>query len=206
MKPYVYLAGQITKNWWRNALTDMEYMNVNETRTPFVNVYNENKDEYFYSTYDCGNFIVTGPHAVGCDHRCYHDFLHAANGYCLGSGDVFVTKKEICDACCDQIKRADLLFAYIESEDAFGTFSEIGVARGFGKYIHILFQTKKLAQKLWFLSVMADAFSIQDGENVPEIRKAFQKCLADYDTMKIKEMCKKAEFNMAQKEKSKKNK
>ena len=188
MKPYVYLAGQITKNWWRNALTNTEY--TPKTRIPFVDVMNYHKDDYFYSTYECEDFIVTGPHAVGCDHGCFHDFPHAASGYCLGSGDTFVTTKEVCDACCDQIKRAEVLFAYIEEEEAFGTFAEIGVAKGLGKYIHILFKTKKLAKKLWFLSEMADAFSIQDGEDTPEIRKAFQKCMVDFEHKKISDTIK----------------
>ena len=175
MKPKVYLAGQITQNWWRNAIC-----NNKDNRTPCVDVYVGDRDDYFNKEYDNGNCIITGPHAVGCDHSCFHDSAHASMEGC--SGGIEYTHKDIADACCHQIEKSDIVFAYIENEDAFGTFSEVGYAHGLDKFVFILFKNKELADKLWFMSQMAvDCHILQNDTSYAAINSAFETCLSEWD-------------------------
>lgn len=166
-KPKIYLAGKITNNNWRSAVYDEDFQ-VSD------NVYNRNGgetisngDDYYDSEYDEGNFIVTGAHSIGCDHGCFHSCKHASieDGHTCYCIEKEYTPKEIVDACCHQIAKSDIVFAYIDSDDCHGTISEIGYAYSKHKFIYILFKTPELKDKLWFISNMAK----------------ISECLYDYD-------------------------
>lgn len=163
VKPKVYLAGKITYDWWRNAI--LADGRADETRTPGVNTSEDDADGYFNMEHEEGRFVMVGPHSVGCDHMCYHEHGgHASAGDCLGSGDAFITRNDVWKACSRQIIKSDIVFAYIEGLDAFGTFSEIGFARGCGlkdKFVSVLFDTAELSEKLWFIGEMADIVSVR---------------------------------------------
>lgn len=161
-KPKVYLAGKITRNWWRNAILSEGKMN--NTRTPGVDVPVNERDVYFSTEHEGDGFVVTGPHSVGCDHECFHTHDgHAAVGEGVACAcDEFLTRRDVCEACMSQIRKSDIVFAYIDGLDAFGTFSEIGFARGCrDKFISVLFDSKKIADKLWFIGEMADIVNVR---------------------------------------------
>lgn len=44
-------------------------------------------------------------------------------------------EKEIADSCIEGINACDLLFAWINSPDSYGTFAEIGIAKGLNKRV-----------------------------------------------------------------------
>ena len=184
-KPRVYLAGQITNNHWRCALyKDNAWYPRNPGETLSLMVPEE---EFIYSEYDAGDFIVTGPHSLGCDHQCFHldQTKHAALGndtdMCL---DFAKVKHTICIsfACMDQIRRSDIVFCYIESKECYGTLAEIGYACGLqGKHIFVLFKDESLRDELWFVADMvqhADG-DVRVGGN---IREVFEETLEYYNT------------------------
>lgn len=62
--------------------------------------------------------------------------------------------------CLEQIKNADLLFAWIDSREAFATLAEIGYAVGLGKTVVIA--TPNVDHELWFPSLMGDRILLAD--------------------------------------------
>ena len=147
----IYLAGKISDNDWRNGII--------KTRGIYPS------DESKTTNGD----VYTGPYFISCDHGCYHgDSTHGLldNGFC-GSGDSRAIESEMCykfDVCDDHgghygisetktkntipklclswIDDCDVLFAWIETKDSFGTLAEIGYAYGKGKEIWIGYSNK----------------------------------------------------------------
>ncbi len=158
-KPKVYLAGKITNNWWRNEVLGNE--GCWESRTNGVDLVdhevNDNLELYFDNEYEDELFVLTGPHSLGCDHGCYHDEKHSkhASSGCYWEYDP-ITKKDVKEACCHQIDKSDIVFAYIDSLDCYGTLAEIGYAYGKGKFICILYKNKTIEKELWFVSQMGN--------------------------------------------------
>lgn len=158
--PKVYLAGKITHNWWRNEIYGG---NGEPDRTSGINVghYWNTVDEYMDSEYDAGFCIITGPHSIGCDHGCFHDehqAMHTAtpteSAGCPADSEI--KKDDVRNACCHQIEKSDIVFAFIDSLDCHGTLAEIGYAYGKGKFICMLFKNKTIEKELWFVSQMGN--------------------------------------------------
>lgn len=171
----VYLAGKISKNDWRTALDgyrafSMEAFYVVDNE----NEKNENAHEfetYFGELPVISKFPyieVTGPFFLSCDHGCYHgDSTHGVGatfdktktiithgvGGCEG---IVFSQDEVADICKNQIRRADMVFAYINSSDCFGTLFEIGYAAGIGKPVTVLFENHALQESMWFIKKCAD--------------------------------------------------
>lgn len=158
-KPKIYLAGKITNNWWRNQILG----GVTRTNGIDVGYYWEDISKYIDSEYDAGFCIITGPHSLGCDHRgCFHskqDAMHTAtptnHSRTCAMGSI-VTKDDVKYACCHQIDKSDMVFAYIDGLDCYGTLAEIGYAYGKGKFICILYKDKTIKKELWFVSQMGN--------------------------------------------------
>lgn len=166
-KPKVYLAGKITNNWWRNEILEPNWSyTYPQTRTPGISTFNDN-GEYFNMEYDAGDFIVTGPHSIGCDHSCFHgeNAFHTAGGAFNGCcEDYGVTKQEVFEACTHQIDKADIVFAYIDDKDAYGTLFELGYAYNHFKRIFIVYKNNELAELNWFISQSANKTYILESD------------------------------------------
>lgn len=63
-------------------------------------------------------------------------------------------REEVQRLCLDAIKRADLIFAWIDCIDCYGTIAEIGYAKALGKHIWIAGPIPY--HDLWFVYAMAD--------------------------------------------------
>lgn len=162
-KVKVYLAGKITNNHWRNQImpslwgrrNDFETISCGEDKFKTV------KDAYYNYEYVGKDYIITGPHSIGCDHGCWHRQPHASvsigftEDACMLQDGSSITPKDVHVACCYQIKKSDCVFAYIDSLECYGTFAEIGYAYAKGKKIYILYSTPALQKELWFISQMA---------------------------------------------------
>ena len=149
----VYLAGKIWVNDWRGNLyrsrvIDTEKYTANELAERSVMVNNE--------------LTITGPFFISCDHGCYHgsgkhgvgaiNSLHSDEwGGCLGN---FFTKDDVFNICKRQIDRAEIIFAYIDQNDCYGTLAEIGYAHAKDKEIIITFSNKELEKEMWFAGKM----------------------------------------------------
>lgn len=62
--------------------------------------------------------------------------------------------------CIDAIQRADLVFAYLNSPDCFGTLAEIGMARAMGKFTYLAIDESAMWDwdDYWFLEGIVSAF------------------------------------------------
>jgi len=152
----VYLAGKIAPNDWRQRLVDIRNNfsggEKDEIRNGKILKYNDYVN-------------ITGPFFLSCDHSCYHgDNSHGVglnnlcpNGErydCYGLTDYF-SEKEVKDICLSQIKKSDVIFAYINSDDCFGTLYELGYASALGKPILLLFDNGNRRENMWFISTGA---------------------------------------------------
>lgn len=151
----VYLAGKIRQSGWRENICGYRCGGHTDS----------------YGFYDDlvinGNLTVTGPFFISCDHGCYHGEnshgVGVAQYYytdedgrkhiyepCMGE---YFTQDEVLTVCKNQIDKAEIIFAYIDCRDCFGTLSEIGYAHAKGKTI-IKFKNDDLERDMWFISKM----------------------------------------------------
>ena len=147
----VYLAGKISKCGWRDKF-------------PSVGIYDG------MSCYQLGELsananeelTITGPFFVSCDHGCYHgrgkhgvgavDSLDSDEwGGCMGN---FFNRSDVLYACKRQIDRAEIVFAYIDQDDCYGTLAEIGYAHAKEKDIVVVFSNDRLKRDMWFADKM----------------------------------------------------
>ena len=143
---YVYLAGKISMDDWRNVIWSCRCA--------------PSDPGYIAAGYECDvndSLTITGPFFISCDHGCYHgDNTHGVGAgnespNCIGD---FYTRENVLSICKDQIDRAEIVFAYIDQPDCFGTLTEIGYAHAKGKDIVIVFSNKKLKREMWFADKM----------------------------------------------------
>jgi hypothetical protein len=146
----IYLAGKISKNDWRNEIINTRGI------------------EHADGSVTIQGDIYTGPYFVSCDHGCYHgDSTHGVIDSGCGSGDRRTIEDQmcyefgVCDAdgghgcvnendikdtipklCLSWIDECDVVFAWIDSNDCFGTIAEIGYAYGKEKEIWIGYSNK----------------------------------------------------------------
>jgi len=147
-----YLAGKIQEHGWRESFYYCgfyEQMPPNELAERCENVSNK--------------LTVTGPFFISCDHGCYHgDGSHGVGavssiysdeewGGCMGN---YFSRDDVLSICKRQIDRADIVFAYIDCEDCFGTLAEIGYAHAQGKDLLIKFANENLRKEMWFADKM----------------------------------------------------
>ncbi len=138
-KPIIYLAGKIGYADWRTQIFGSR----------FGAAPNDGKNSYGFDrvldeslTHDCGSFHYGGPFFISCDHGCAHGPAShgAAPSGCLdgGADDGRIEMREqILHVNFARIRRADLVFAYINELDCFGTLVEVGFATALEKPIGV---------------------------------------------------------------------
>lgn len=90
-------------------------------------------------------FDYAGPYVIRCDHACYHRVPHVWSDNVCGTSKPY---PEVARLCQDAIRRCDLVFAWIEDVECYGTLNEIGFASALGKTIVIA--GPKCFEELWF--------------------------------------------------------
>ena len=93
-------------------------------------------------------FVYSGPLIPSCDHGCWHYFFEGMPGYDCGfltDGEEHIAIEDnsyaaIVGSTISQIQSSDLLFAWFDSYDAYGTIAEIGIAVGNNIPVYIGFQ------------------------------------------------------------------
>ena len=153
----VYLAGKIEPNGWRQKLIDIRN-----------NFFGEEKDKIRNGiTIKYNDHInITGPFFLSCDHSCYHgNNSHGvglnSHGDCYGLTDHF-SEDEVKEICLNQIKKSDVIFAYINDDTCYGTLYEIGYAAALNKPILLLFDSNKRRNNMWFIANRAKMARVQD--------------------------------------------
>ena len=152
----VYLAGKIRCNGWRERIFPCRY----EGR----GLWNYSVDEFTnLSVHANDGLTITGPYFISCDHGCYHgeerhgvgavDDVHSEHewGGCCGN---YFSRDDVFSICKKQIDRAEIVFAYIDCRDCYGTLGEIGYAHAVGKDIIIVFSDEDIRKEMWFIDKM----------------------------------------------------
>lgn len=67
-----------------------------------------------------------------------------------------VDGKTLIETCLTDIALSDMLFAWVESADCYGTLAEIGYARAWDKDVWIAFSGDALRREMWVIEQMAD--------------------------------------------------
>lgn len=127
----VYLAGKVKKHCWRHDVVKglREALHC-DVMSPWP--------ELYHSIFNTHNYV--GPYFASCDHGCNHGSNMHGNG--LGrdwicGGDNPPERQTIIHRCFAAIKSADLVFAWIDSADCYGTIAELGYAAALNKQIKI---------------------------------------------------------------------
>lgn len=156
----IYLAGKIEKNCWRRALVPAvrEAFAEGECNTgdrgwpmkwPILNE----------SIFDVHSY--TGPFFMSCDHGCFHgDDAHGLGANSIAHHNDAGRPAEVTRLCFDAIDRSDVVFAWIDAHDCYGTIAELGYARAKGK--HVWVAGKRHYRDMWFVTSMADECCIYD--------------------------------------------
>lgn len=146
----IYLAGKIKSNGWRQKIFDM--------RNNFYgfNFYNHEKLKNAIVPF-IDNVCITGPFFLSCDHSCYHgEQSHGLGVNEQTCYDNAFTEDEVIDICTTQIKRADMIIAYIDDNTCFGTLFELGMAKEMGKKVITIFDNRKREKQMWFIAKNSD--------------------------------------------------
>lgn len=156
----IYLAGAIEKHCWRHQIVpelrgvigvgDEEHFHTDDLWT--LSIKNTNGDNPVL-----GRHIYVGPFFLSCDHGCAHgDMSHGAGAdgrfYC---GDGF-KRDQVRSFCKQQIDSADLVFAWINRADAYGTIWELGYAAAKKKTLVVRWPEDFDISEMW-LSLPEDA-------------------------------------------------
>ena len=139
----VYLAGKISPHDWRSKFCNSRYIfDAEEIREFILVTVND-------------NLTITGPFFISCDHGCYHgEGKHGVGADSGGCEGVYFTRDDVLNICMTQILAADVVFAYIDCSDCYGTLAEIGFAYSFKKDVVIIFDTPELKEEMWFIDKM----------------------------------------------------
>lgn len=158
----VYLAGKIAANDWRQKIVDIRDNFFGNEKYKI-----RHGMELVYNDY----ITITGPFFLSCDHRCYHGNNSHGVGLnrlcpdgerydCYAETDYF-SEGEVKNICLNQIKKSDVIFAYINSDECFGTLYELGYAAALGKPILLLFDNEDRRKNMWFISTGAKLSGVQ---------------------------------------------
>jgi very-short-patch-repair endonuclease len=193
----IYLAGKIHKNDWRHEIVRG------------LESWGHEADRFEPRWPRLANAVLNqldyvGPYFMGDDHGCGHGpHTHGCGpeeGMC---GGAYLTpgRRGIRDLCFDAIARSDLLFAWLDRMDAYGTLVEIGYAKALGKRIWIASPTPPVKQSvdlghsltfiehqgltdLWFAFECADMIYTEDSAiaALKRLADAFKPVKAEFDS------------------------
>ena len=170
----VYLAGKIEPNGWRQKLIDIRNNFSAEKKDKIRNGVTIKYNDHIN---------ITGPFFLSCDHSCYHgDNSHGvgldSHSDCYGLTDYF-SEDEVKNICLQQIKKSDVIFAYINDDTCYGTLYEIGYAAALNKPILLLFDSNKRCNNMWFIANGAKITRVQD--RYTDIKEDFDYMIKYYE-------------------------
>jgi hypothetical protein len=149
--PKIYLAGRIRKMCWRHKLV-AGLREHSWDDGPLVQV----------------GFEYIGPFLTSCDHGCCHgENTHGALstvegcqvGGQVGGATIERHRAELWSLCIRSVLRADLVFAFIEDRDCYGTIVEMTLAIDRGIPVVVAFAKQmpsSHSDDLWFSFQGAD--------------------------------------------------
>lgn len=180
-----YMAGKIRKGDWRIVFQD--------NRT-YGDDYDQIAWQVSLKTIN-GYHNYTGPYFASCDHGCAHNGLglHATSscntmleptikfhGQEEPNSGFYEWRGRVFGVCQVAILRSDIVIAYIDAHDCYGTIAEIGYAYGKGKQIYIF--GPEMYDDMWFVYQMSTHGFIQSHKPAEDIASFI------YDKFPEKEM------------------
>jgi len=155
----VYMAGKIARTDWRVPIvgSDLQAGERDVAPVPF----------------ETGQFLYTGPFFTACLHgSAEHKYEAIARthcgcgghcGHCVGWGEETEEHgplySDVVARSIAGLRRADVVFVWLDAEDAYGTFAEIGIAHTLGKPIYFYesdaLPDSTLRPERWFLRTLA---------------------------------------------------
>jgi hypothetical protein len=184
----VYLAGKVTKNDWRHSivsgLRSKMWDNAPEdVGFPSCHPFSRKNLQKIKPSVlmDDGENVYVGPLLIADDHGCYHGTTQHG-GISLLYKDSTEQRKGLFEANVEALERSDILVAYLDSFESFGTFAEIGHAFGKRIPIHIIYneefhnqlktKTSDVNTKVtefWYLEQMAKSVQILKDGSLPDM-------------------------------------
>lgn len=174
----VYLAGKMdaAHGAWRDCLLKRQGNDWKERRKPPYWEIVRDSNEATVDWGDIGvmpwpttpNTLVLGMHDYVGPYRTtykptidtkYTGYFHGTTVTGQHGFTNFQDHAAIVRECTSAIRRSDLVFAYINSPDCFGTIAEIGMARAMGIYVALAIESAGGWEDddYWFLEQIADA-------------------------------------------------
>ena len=92
-------------------------------------------------------------------------------------------QQRVVAACMAAIDKCDMLFAFLNTMDCYGTISEIGYARAKGKFIAVVVRGETFGDDMWFPSLMADFIFNANREDLTEkeaLERAFLEAVSSF--------------------------
>lgn len=180
-KTNIYLAGKISSDGWRQELVDIRN-----------NFYGDEKfliREGYVLDYN-DDITIVGPFFLSCDHSCYHGnnshgvglnkYYEDGTRYdCYGYTTDLFTEQEVYNICIEQIKKSDIVFAYIDATTCYGTLFELGYAASIGKDIIILYDYEFPSNDMWFINRAAKIIKHKNLKTT-SVKEMFDKIVIPY--------------------------
>jgi hypothetical protein len=160
----IYCIGKIDKNDWRHKL----FPGLRGACFP-------DADDQFVAK---GRFEYCGPFFIACNHGCFHgESTHGRAAPVKACWDGFQhgeTRRQVKDKCLKWLKKADIVFAWIDEATAYGSLTEIGWAHVLKKPIYLAFpHDARFVADMWF--ACEQAAQVTRARNAEEAWKFFEK-------------------------------
>jgi hypothetical protein len=155
----IYLAGKIAKNDWRHRLVpDLRLCTDNWERTSSLPM----RDDTY-----------VGPFFISCDHGCGHGAnSHGATPTCeMKQHDIYGRHYEVFKKSFSGIEACDLFIVWADEDfsTAYGTMTEIGMARAWNKIIVFITKTGVTLGNQWFAKECAGSLRLTADDPVAAI-------------------------------------
>ena len=150
----IYLAGKVEKNCWRHEIVKgLRKVEAEPGDWPIL------PGAVFGHDY-------VGPYFVSCDHGCYHG--RSQHGMCgFDCVDRQYGRSEVVASCLAAIDKADLVYAWLPTPDAYGTIYELGFAHAKGKRIIIATPDRRRLADVWFAMQLPHVIECNRPEALP---------------------------------------
>ena len=166
-----YLAGKITGSTWRDEI--VPWWSLENHSSTYSQAYFGYEEDNSWAVVpnvctvlDGVSLHYSGPwwrdqlcHGTSLESGFPHGYAepsHDGSGKDKDSDVVRNLQRETAIAASRAIISAQMLFAWIDSQDCFGTLVEIGYAKGLGKVVVVAFSEDIDAAELWFARSAAD--------------------------------------------------
>jgi hypothetical protein len=171
----IFLSGKVDEynGQWRDQLLGQDYIDRQHEprwiiKTGWNHLYNSGKN---ILEWPVKNSIVLGTHDYTGPYRQVITDIdnNKSSGYFHGTTAIgqhgcmdYNDQTAIVTRCKEAINSSDLVFAYINSLDCFGTLAEIGYAAGRGKFVYVVYGPSIENGELWFADMVC---GIPAGDN-----------------------------------------